>query len=513
MQSAPLKGLTLMIATICLSLATFMQILDTSIANVAIPYIAGDLGVSTNQGTWVITSFAVGSAISLPLTGEITRRLGAVKTIVLAVILFTLLSWLCGFAPTFPFLVTCRFFQGVVSGPLIPLAQALLMLIYPKEKTTFALSIFTMIAVVGPILGPILGGWFTENYTWHWIFYINIPFGIISALGCSRALKNFETPKIINPFDYWGLALLILSVGSLQIMLDKGEQLDWFGSSIIIFLCVISSISFVFLLIREWFHDKPLLELSLFKNRNFALGTFITSLSYMCFFGAVVITPLWLQTQMGYTALSAGLAVAPMGIIPVFFSMLLPKLLSTFNIRWIILTCFLMLGAVYLLFAHLATNVSFAEVATLRLLFGIPLAIYFTPLVKLTMSQIPPEKFSSAAGIFNFCRIFMGGAGTSIFVYLWDRRAAIHHAKLVEHLVPNDLGADTLMKPIEALGLGQEASFEIANQIVDQQAFMLASNDVFFFAATLCLLLTPLVFLCNTKSPKDEKNKTVTIAD
>ena len=301
MKGNPLTGITLFLGAIALSLCTFMQVLDYSIANVSIPYIAGDLATSVNDGTWVITMFAVGNAIALPLTGLLTRRLGSIRLMILSVSLFTLFSWLCGMSINMNMLVVMRFIQGVVAGPMIPLSQSLMIMTFPREKRNLALALWNMVAVVGPIAGPILGGWITFNYSWPWIFFINIPVGIFCVLVIRSLYKKRETKIEKVRVDTVGILLLAFAVSALQILLDQGQQLDWMRSNIIVVLAVISVISFIFLFIWELTFDTPIMDLRMFKNRNFLIGTVITALSYMVLFGVIVITPLWLQEMMGYS--------------------------------------------------------------------------------------------------------------------------------------------------------------------------------------------------------------------
>ena len=281
----PLKGLKLVIATIVVALATFMIVLDSSIANVALPTIAGNLGVSSDQGTWVITLFAAANAISICLTGWLTQRFGQIRLFVTAIVLFVIASWLCGLAPTFTFLLGARVFQGLVAGPLIPLSQAILISSYPKEKNALALAFWGMTATVGPIAGPTLGGWITDSYSWSWIFYINIPIGLCSAALTWVIYRDRETPKRVLPIDVIGLALLIIWVGALQIMLDKGKDLDWFNSTTICMLTIISAISFCYFLVWELTQKNPVIDLTLFKGRNFSGGTIAISIGYGVFFG------------------------------------------------------------------------------------------------------------------------------------------------------------------------------------------------------------------------------------
>src|ERR1700744_3231873 len=301
-EPAPLHGGALALLTVGLALGTFMEVLDTSIANVAVPTISGSLGVASSQGTWVISSYSVASAIAVPLTGWLARRVGEVRLFTLSVLLFTIASALCGFAHNFESLIAFRLLQGLVSGPMVPLSQTILLRSYPPAKRGLALGLWAMTVVVAPIFGPLLGGYITDNYTWPWIFYINVPIGIFSALVCMSALKGRETKTVHIPIDAMGLAMLVIGVGSLQMMLDLGKDRDWFNSSFILTLGLVAAVALSIFLIWELTEKQPIVDLSLFKDRNFALGVLVLALGYCTFFGSVVIFPLWLQTVMGYTA-------------------------------------------------------------------------------------------------------------------------------------------------------------------------------------------------------------------
>ena len=291
----PLKGGRLLLGTLGLSLATFMNVLDSSIANVSLPAIAGDFAVSPNQGTWVITSFAVSNAISLPLTGWLTQRFGMVRLFTLSIFLFVVASLLCGLAPNLGMLIFFRVIQGLVAGPMIPLSQSLLLQSYPKEKSGTALALWSMTTLVAPIAGPVLGGWITDNITWPWIFYINVPVGALAIVVTWSLYKDRETPTRKLPIDSIGLIALVIWVGAMQIMLDKGKELDWFASNFIVVLALIALIGFVFFLIWELGEEHPVVDLTLFTRRNFWVGTVALSLGYGVFFGNVVLLPLWLQ--------------------------------------------------------------------------------------------------------------------------------------------------------------------------------------------------------------------------
>jgi len=314
-EHPPLTGTTLLLGTVALSLATFMNVLDSSIANVSLPAIAGDLGVSPNQGTWVITSFGVANAISVPLTGWLTQRFGAARLFVTSVLLFVLASWLCGFAHSLEALIGYRVLQGLVAGPMIPLSQTLLLSSYPKAKAGTAMAMWAMTTLVAPVMGPLLGGWITDNMSWPWIFYINVPVGLAAAGIAWSIYQHRETPRKKLPIDTVGLALLVLWVGALQIMFDKGKELDWFHSGQIVALGAVALVSFAFFIAWELTEKHPVVDLRLFKRRNFALGSLTLAVAYGLFFGNVVLLPLWLQQYMGYTATAAGMALAPVGLL------------------------------------------------------------------------------------------------------------------------------------------------------------------------------------------------------
>ena len=297
---APLTGWQFALGTFAVALATFMNVLDSSIANVAIPTLSGDLGVSVDEGTWVITLFAAANAVAIPLTGWLTQRVGQVKLFVVAILLFVVASAVCGLAPNLPFLLVARVMQGAVAGPMVPLSQALLLGSFPKNKSSSALSLWAMTATVGPIAGPALGGWITDNYSWSWIFYVNVPVGLFAAAVIWALYRKRETPSRKLPVDKVGLMSLIVWVGSLQIMLDKGKDLDWFNSPVIWALTIVALVGFLFFLIWELTEAKPIVDLRLFKGRNFLGGTIAISIGYAIFFANLVILPTWIQEYLGY---------------------------------------------------------------------------------------------------------------------------------------------------------------------------------------------------------------------
>jgi DHA2 family multidrug resistance protein len=490
----PLTGTTLLVGTIALSLAVFMNVLDTSIANVSLPAIAGDLGVSPDQGTWVITSFGVANAISLPLTGWLTRRFGQVKLFMSAVILFVIASFLCALAPNIGMLILFRVMQGAVAGPMIPLSQSLLLSSYPKAKSGTALGMWSITTLVAPVVGPVLGGWITDNIAWPWIFYINIPVGIAAGIATWSIYRKRETPTAKIPIDKVGLGLLVIWVGSMQVLLDKGKDLDWFNSSQIITLAVLAVVGFTFFLIWELTEEHPIVDLTLFKGRNFTVSTVAMLLAYGLFFGNVVLLPLWLQQYMGYTATLAGLVLAPVGVLAVFATPIVGRLSHKVDPRVFVTFAFIVFAIVLFMRAHFNTDATIGILLVPTFIQGIAMATFFIPLIALGLSGLPPERIPSASGLINFARITAGSFGTSITTTVWDRRATLHHAQLVEHLTQSDPVAAQAFSNLHAGGMGTEQSYALVNRLVDQQAFMLSADDIFYVSGMLFLGLIVLVW-------------------
>ena len=497
----PLHGADLVMLTVALGLGTFMQVLDTSIANVSLPAISGDLAVSPNQGTWVITSFAVSNAIALPLTGWLSRRIGEVRLFVLSTLLFTLASWMCGLAPNLPLLIACRVFQGAVAGPMVPLSQSLLLSNYPPEKKAVALGLWSMTVIVAPIMGPIMGGWITDNLNWPWIFYINIPIGIASAFLTWQLLRQRETETVRRPIDTVGLVLLVIGIGALQILLDKGNELDWFESGEIMMLAVIAVVTLTFLIAWELMEEHPVIDLHLYGRRNFLVGSMILAIGYFTFFGNVVILPLWLQTQMGFTATWAGLAAAPIGILPIFLSALVGKNMHRLDLRVWASFAFGVFAAVSFWNSTFNTEVSFWQIVIPRLLQGIGVAAFFIPLTALTLSDLPHNMLASATGLSNFTRILAGSFGTSLFITQWDRRAGFHHAVLAEHVTPFSPTTETTLGTLNTLNLPGGADTAMLERLVSQQAVMQATNDIFWISGCLFLVLMTLVWAAKPSRP------------
>jgi DHA2 family multidrug resistance protein len=493
---APLTGSAKTIGTVALALATFMNVLDTSIANVSLPAIGGDLGAATTQVTWVITSFAVANAISVPLTGWLSQRFGAVRLFVGSIVLFTIASLLCGLASSLQMLIGFRVLQGAVAGPMIPLSQALLLSSYPKAKAGSALAIWAMTTLVAPVLGPLLGGWITDNIAWPWIFYINIPVGAFAALATWSIYKSRETPRKKLPIDVVGLCILIVWVGSLQIMLDKGEELDWFNSSTIVILSIVAVVAFCVFLVWELVDNPhPVVDLRLFERRNFWTGTLAISLGYGVFFGNVVILPLWLQQFMGYTATEAGLLTAPVGILALLLSPFVGRRVGKTDPRILGSVAFLIFAIALYMRTRYNTQANFGFLVTPVIVQGAAMAFFFVPLVSLILSGLPPDKIPAASGLSNFARILAGSFGTSLATTFWDHRAIVHHAQLTEYVTARSDAAQHYVQTLQGGGLSLPQAGAAINRSIDVEAHLLAANDVFWISALLFFLMIGVIWL------------------
>jgi DHA2 family multidrug resistance protein len=470
-------------------------VLDTSIANVSIPSISGDLGVASDQGTWVITSFAVANAISVPLTGWLTQRFGQVRLFMTSIILFVIASWLCGLAPTLPFLLAARVLQGAVAGPMIPLSQTLLLASYPRAKAPMALSMWSMTTLIAPVAGPILGGWISDNISWPWIFYVNIPVGIVAAVATFAIFRQRDSVIRKAPIDTVGLGLLVIWVASLQIMLDKGKDLDWFNSTTIVVLTLIAVIALAFFIVWELTAEHPVVDLSLFKLRNFTGGSIALAVGYGLYFGNLVLLPLWLQTDLGYTATDAGLVLAPVGLFAVFLSPVVGKFLPRIDPRKIATAAFLVFALVFWMRSQYTTGVDTFSLTLPTVIQGIGMAGFFIPLVSITLSGLPGHRIPAASGLSNFVRIMCGGIGTSIFSTAWDHRSILHHAQLVEQGNVYNPAFVNSMQQFSAAGFSQAQGYGMFNNMATVQAAQLGVNDLFYISAAIFVALIGLIWI------------------
>lgn len=495
MMQKPVQGAALVLMTLALSLATFMQVLDSTIANVAIPTIAGDLGASSSQGTWVITSFGVANAVSIPITGWLAKRFGEVRLFLIATGLFVFASWLCGISHSLEMLIVCRVFQGLAAGPVIPLSQSLLLNNYPPQRRSMALAFWSMTVVVAPIFGPILGGWISDNLHWGWIFFINVPIGLLVVFLTWKVLGNRETQTCSQPIDMVGLVLLVVGVGCLQLMLDQGREQDWFNSGEIVVLTVVSAIALSALIIWELTDENPVVDISLFKSRNFSVGCLCTSLAFLIYLGSVVLIPLLLQQVYGYTATWAGLAAAPVGLFPILLSPIIGRFGYKIDMRILVTVSFMVYALTFYWRAvTFEPGMAFKDVALPQLVQGLAVACFFMPLTTITLSGLPAQKMASASSLFNFLRTLAGSVGTSLTTFLWYDREAVHHTQLSEVINPYNFNAQAYYDSMSALGLSETQTSVAVAQKITAQGFIIGANEIFWLSAIMFMLLFVIVW-------------------
>jgi DHA2 family multidrug resistance protein len=470
-----MTGTSMWSAAIMVAAANFLATLDMSIANVSVPSIAGGLAVPANQGTWVITSYAVAEAITVPLTGWLVGRFGTVRVFVSAIVGFGICSALCGLAPSLGFLVLFRVLQGFAGGPLMPLSQTLLMQIFPKRMQSVGMTIWAMTTLVGPVMGPILGGILCDNFDWPAIFWVNVPIAAVCAPLVWRLLKTRETPTRKARVDLVGLSLLVVWVGALQILLDLGKEHDWFASTPMVVLALTALIGFVAFLIWELTEREPIVCLRVFRHRGFSTSMISLALTFGAFFASNVLTPLWLQGQMGYTATWAGYATASLGITAMLCSPIANQLATRMDPRKLIFMGVLSLAFVTLMRSFGTSDMTFSQISFWVMLMGVGLPFFFLPLSATALGSVDPGEIAAAAGLLNFIRTLAGAIATSIVNTVWENGTARIHAELagVLHDVP---GAITGL--IQG-GLSSAQARSAIDQIVSGQAMMISTNHVF----------------------------------
>lgn len=492
---APLSGWTRLAATVALSLGAFMNMLDLTIANVSVPTIAGAMGVSPTQGTWIVTSYAVSEAIMLPLTGWFAARFGQRRMFMFATLAFTLASLLCALSMNFPMLLMARVAQGAVGASMIPLAQSMLLAIYPPEKRGLAMGVFVMTTVAGPIIGPLAGGWITDHLSWHWIFLVNLPVGMLCLLLVAELLGQFESERRQVPVDITGIALLALGVGCLQILLDKGNELDWFGSPLIVALACVAAISLVVFVVWTLTSRYPVVDLRLFARRNFTVGVACLALTSVAFFGTNVVVPLWLQTHLGYTAEWAGRTMAFGGMLAIILGPIVGANIHRLDAR-AVATFGLSVFAVFAwLSSRFPPDVDFWTLATTRLIMGVGMSSLFLPLTTIYLSGLSAEQTASAAGLANFMRNIGSSFGTSIMVSLWSHRTTQYSVQLSEHVTTQHPAATAYLAQLAQLGMAPTTALAYVKDIViATQASLLATNAVLLTSAALMLGLIGVVW-------------------
>ena len=491
----PLDGAQLWIGAAMLAMINFVVVLDMTIANVSVPHIAGGLAISPSQGTYVITSYAVAEAMCVPLTGWLARRFGTVRCYTTCILMFGLCSLLCGMSNSLGMLVAGRVLQGFSGGPLMPLSQTLLMKIFPREKLSSAMGIWSMTTLVAPILGPMLGGYISDNYHWSAIFLINVPIAIAAAFLGWRTLKGQETPKGRAPIDRVGLALLVLWVGCLQVVMDKGNEWGWFDSPLVVALSVAAAVGFAAFLIWEMTAAEPIVDLWVFRHRGYTFSVTTLCLTFGAFFGSAVLTPLWLQTYMGYPATTAGLTMGMTGVLAVFSAPVAAMLAAKVDSRKLVMFGVGWLAVVMASRAFYTTDATFWQISLPLLIQGIGMPFFFIPLTGMALSSVDPEETANAAGMMSFARTLSGAFATSLITTAWANIATYHHAELAGYV---DADGST-RAALAAQGFSEAQAVFQLDQMLEGQSIMLATNHIFQVIA-LVLAFAALVMLLAPKS-------------
>ena len=486
----PLTGPTLLLAGAALALTNFMVVLDTTIANVSVAHISGSLGISSSQGTWIITSYSVAEAVCVPLTGWLAARFGTVRTFVFGMIGFAAFSVLCGLSVSLPMIVACRIGQGLCGGPMMPLSQTLLLRVFPKEKHGLAMSIWAMTTVVAPILGPILGGTISDSWSWHWIFFINVPVAALCAFGAIRLLTPAETRTDRAEVDAVGLALMVVWIGALQIMLDLGRERDWFGDPFIVALLIVAVIGFALFLAWEATARQPIVDLRVFRHRGFTVAVTSLALAFGTYFASAVLIPQWLQTSMGYTATYAGYVTAFTGMGAVIMSPVVAKLAKNADPRGLVCFGVLWLGVTSLLRARWTTGADFWTLALPQMLQGVGMPFFFIPLTTIALGAVEPAETASAAGLMSFLRTMAAAIATSVASTMFADSAVVARSEIV-----SKLNGEPTRAALEASGSSLDQVRGLISQVVDGESMALAINHIFLISALVFVGAAMLIWL------------------
>ncbi|RMB36656.1 DHA2 family multidrug resistance protein [Sphingomonas sp. PP-F2F-G114-C0414] len=484
-----LAGGQLALAAITLALANFMVVLDTTIANVSVPHIAGSLGISPSQGIWIITSYAVAEAICVPLTGWLAQRFGAVRTFFWAMVGFTAFSVLCGISSSLGMLIVARIGQGLCGGPLMPLSQTLLLRIFGREKTGAAMGIWSVTTVIGPILGPILGGIISDNASWNWIFFINVPVGLFVVFGAKRFLSSIVMPTRRLRLDVVGLALLVVWVGALQLILDLGRERDWFDDRVIVILAIVAAIGFAMFLAWELTEREPVVDLRVFRHRGFTAAVIAQSAGYAAFFAGIVLVPQWLQQSLGYTATWAGYATAFIGVGSLIMSPIVAKMTETKDAR--LLACIGLLGLGFSAYMRVGwtSDADFWTLSNPQLVQGFFTAFFFIPLATLALGSVKVEETASAAGLMSFLRTVAGAFGASIGATMWNSQATVARSEMAGRL-----NSRPAQEALEATGMSLDQVRSAIERIVDQEALAVSTNHLFLLSAIVFVFAATIVW-------------------
>jgi len=482
-----------------------MVVLDSSVANVALPHIAGNLSASTDESTWVLTSYLVSNGIMLPAAGWIARRIGRKRLLILSILIFTAASLLCGMALNMPMLIVARILQGVGGGGMQPLAQSILLESFPPRRHGTAMAVYGIGVVVAPVIGPTLGGWITDSYSWRWIFYINLPVGVLALFMVNLFVE--DPPYLRKAFrgaiDYLGFGLMVLWLGTLQLVLDKGQEADWFATAWIRWTAAVSTLALLFFIARELTDREPIVQLRVLLDRNFAVGTLITCLYGFILYSATAMLPLFLQTMLGYSALQSGLSVSPRGLGAMASMVLAGFLVRYIDGRLLVAFGFFVLGASTWMLGQINLEIGMASVVAPNIFNGFAMGFIFVPLTTMTLSRMRKQEIGNATGIYNLMRNIGGSIGIASMTTMLVRGAQVHQSYLAAGATAGTPVLGGLVRGLQAKLFAQGADAATAHQkalgalyrIVQQQAALLAYADNFRLLALLALLCIPMVLL------------------
>ena len=517
MDANPQRVVNPWVVTFAVMLATFMEILDTTVVNVSIPHIAGNLASTNEEGTWVVTSYLVSNAIVLPISGWLANYLGRKRLLLICVAGFTLTSLCCGLATSLAQLIVFRVLQGLTGGGLQPLAQAILLETFPKERHGHAMAAFGIGILLAPILGPTLGGWITDNYTWRWIFYLNLPVGILSLFLMNRFVSDPHYVKRgSGRVDLWGIGFLALGIGSLQVVLDTGQRKDWFSSQYIRTFAILCVVGLTALIVRELKTDHPVVDLRVLRNRSFSAGVFLISLLGFVLYASLVLLPLYLQTLMGYPAYNAGMALSPRGMGALLFTPLAGHLTTKTDPRRLLVVGLLLGSASMFQLSHLNLYAGFWDIFWAQVIQGIALSFLFIPLMSLAMSHISQQKMGNATSIFNLMRNIGGSVGIAIMTTFLQRRSQVHQNHLVANITAGNPQTMKILQGLQAhfhaLGFDRVTASRKALSamygMVQQHAAMLGFVEAFWLMAVVFLLMLPFLPLLQYSKPTRTKAAT-----
>jgi DHA2 family multidrug resistance protein len=492
----PLTGVKLVLFTMSAALSLFIVVLDLTIANVSVPTIAAGMGASPREGTWVITSYAVADAVTVLLSGWLAARFGTIRVLIFSIMWFCGTSIMCGLSTSLDMLVIFRILQGIAGGPMVPISQTLILTSFPKERAQYGIAIWTAMSVLGPILGPVIGGYICDNYPWRWIFFINIPVCIFAAVSLWRLTRDRIETTQKRPIDYVGMLLMATAVGALQFMLDRGHDLDWFSSPMIVGLAILSGVAFIAFLMWELTDEHPFIDLGIFRTRTFTLTMLVFVFVMGPFFGAVIIMPLWLQTNMNYTPTWSGISSSPGGMTMILVSPLVAWLSSRVDKRALVTFGLMAMANAYFWRGHFNSGVTNQLILLTQAGIGMGLAFVMAPLTTMAIAAVKPHQMANVNGLISFLRTLSVAIATSVFVTYWQNAAIFGRAGIADRIEGNATHS------FDATGMPHDQAVRLLDGMVQGQSVMLATNQTYITFAVVTLIGIAFIWFTPRSNPR-----------